>query len=93
MVSQPPCLYFMVQFQDVKCHTHKIPFHRDIGVSSGQEAAEVHIFLDRSEYAFRLDGSIDPEQDPLVCGNLFLHCFTLLDEVFGNIQSFDTVFQ
>ena len=26
VVSQPACLYFMVQFQYVKSHTYKIPF-------------------------------------------------------------------
>ena len=45
VVSQPACLYFMVQFQYVKSHTYKIPFHHNIGAASGQEAAEVHVFL------------------------------------------------
>lgn len=54
-------------------HAHKIPFHCDIGVSSGQKSAEVQIFLDCSKHALRLNGTIDPEQDPFGCGNLFLH--------------------
>lgn len=54
-------------------HAHKIPFHCDIGVSSGQKSAEVQIFLDCGKHALRLNGTIDPEQDPFGCGNLFLH--------------------
>lgn len=37
VVSQPACLYFMVQFQYVKSHTYKIPFYHNIGIASGQE--------------------------------------------------------
>ncbi len=54
-------------------HAHKIPFHCDIGISSGQKSAEVQIFLDCGKHALRLNGTIDPEQDPFGCGNLFLH--------------------
>ena len=54
-------------------HAHKIPFHCDIGVSSGQKSAEVQIFLDCGKHALRLNGTIDPEQDLFSCGNLFLH--------------------
>lgn len=61
VVSQPACLYFMVQFQYVKSHTYKTPFHHNVGAASGQEAAEVHVFLDHGEYALRLDGAVDPE--------------------------------
>lgn len=46
MVFQSTCLYFfMVQFQEIECHTNEIPFYRNIGISSGQESAEVHIRL------------------------------------------------
>ena len=61
MVSQPACLYFMVQFQYVKSHTYKIPFYHNIGTASGQEAAEVHVFLDHGKHALRLDGAVDSE--------------------------------
>ena len=62
VISQPACLYFMVQFQYVKSHTYKIPFHHhNVGAASGQEAAEVHVFLDHGEHALRLDGAVDSE--------------------------------
>ena len=83
----------MVQLQDIIRHAHKTPFHRYVGSPSGQESAEVHIFFNRGEDALRLNGTVDPKQDPFVCGNLFLHRLTLLDEVFGNIQPFHAVFQ
>lgn len=52
MVFQPTCLYFfMVQFQEIECHTNEIPFYRNIGISSGQESAEVHILVNRGECA------------------------------------------
>lgn len=90
---QPAGLYFMIQFQYVIRHAHKIPFHCDIGVSSGQKSAEVQIFLDCGKHALRLNGTIDPEQDPFGCGNLFLHCFSLLDKIFGNIQTLEAIFR
>lgn len=93
MVSQPAGLYSMMQLQNVIRHAHKIPFHCDIGISSGQKSAEVQTFLDCGKHALRLNGTIDPEQDPFVCGNLFLHCFSLLDKIFGDIQSLEAVFQ
>ena len=40
VVSQPAGLYFMMQFQNVIRHAHKIPLHCDIGISSGQKSAE-----------------------------------------------------
>ena len=61
VVSQPACLYFMVQFQYVKSHTYKIPFHHNVGAASGQEAAEAHVLLDHGEHALRLDGAVDSE--------------------------------
>ena len=91
--SQPAGLYFMMQFQNVIRHADKKPFHCDIGISSGQKSAEVQIFLDCGKHTLRLNGTIDPEQDPFVCGNLLLHCFSLLDKIFGDIQTLDAVFQ
>ncbi len=66
VVSQPTGLYFMMQFRYVICHAHKIPFYRDIGVSSGQKSTEVQIFLDCSKHNLRPNGTIDPEQDPFL---------------------------
>ena len=43
--------FFMVQFQEIECHTNEIPFYRNIGISSGQESAEVHILVNRGECA------------------------------------------
>ncbi len=91
--SQPVGLYFMMQFQNVIRHAHKIPLNCDIGISSGQKSAEVQIFLDCGKHALRLNGTIDPEQDPFSCGNLFLYCFSLLDKIFGDIQTLDAAFQ
>ena len=52
MVFQSTCLdFFMVQFQEIECHTNEIPFYRNIGISSGQESAEVHILVNRGECA------------------------------------------
>lgn len=44
-------VFFMVQFQEIECHTNEIPFYRNIGISSGQESAEVHILVNRGECA------------------------------------------
>ena len=66
-----------------KCYMpYLLPLYHNIGVPPRQKAAEVHVFLDRGKHTLRLDGTVDPEQDSFVCGNLFLHCLTLLDEVF-----------
>lgn len=46
-------VFFMVQFQEIECHTNEIPFYRNIGISSGQESAEVHILVNRGECALR----------------------------------------
>ena len=93
VISQPACLYFMVQLQNVIGHAHKIPFHHNVDLSSGQKATEVHIFLDHSEHTFCLNGTIYPEQDPFVCGDLFLHRLTLLDKILGHIETLYPVFQ
>ena len=86
--SQPACLCFMMQLQKVISHAHKIPFHHDIGIPPGQKTPEVHVLFNHGKNALRLNGTVDPKQDPFLCGNLFLHGFPLLDEVFGHIQPF-----
>ena len=64
---------------------HKIPFHHNISLSSGQKATEFHIFLDHGEHTFCLDGTIYPEQDPFVCGDFFCiigHIFSTANIIF-----------
>ncbi len=39
-------------------------------------------------YTLRLNGAVDSKQNPILCGNLFLHSFPLRYEVFGHIQPF-----
>ena len=85
---QPACLCFMVQLQKIIGHAHKIPFHHDVGISPGQKTPEVHILFNHGKNALRLNGAVDSKQNPFLCGNLFLHSFPLLDEVFGHIQPF-----
>ena len=91
VVSQPACLYFMMQLQNVIRHAHKIPFRLNIVVSSGQKTTKIHIFLDHGKHTFCLNGTVDPKQNSLSCGNLFLHQLTLVDKIFGDIQALDSI--
>ena len=75
VLSQPTCLCFMVQLQKIIGHAHKIPFHHDFGFSPGQKTPEVHVLFNQGKNALRLNGTVDPKQDPFLCGNLLLHCF------------------
>lgn len=68
--SQLACLYFMMQLQKIIDHDHKIPFHHDIN---------------HGKYAFRLDRTVDLEQNSFLCENLLLQGFPLRYEVLGHI--------
>ena len=54
---------------------------------------KIHILFDHGEHPFRLDGTVDPEQDPLGCGNLFLHRLSLAGKIFGDIQPLGPLLQ
>lgn len=93
MLSQSACLYFMMQLQKVIGHTHKIPFHHDIGIPPRQKTPKVHVLFNHGKNAFRLNGAVDSEQNSFLCGNLLLHGFPLLDEVFGHMQPLYSFFK
>ena len=87
---QPACLYFMMQLQKIIGHAHKIPFHHDIGIPPRQKTPEVHVLFNHGKYAFRLDRTVDMEQNSFLCGNLLLQGFPLRYEVLGHIVPVQT---
>lgn len=54
---------------------------------------EIHIFFDHGKHTFCLDGTVDPEQDPLGCGNLLLHDLPLAGKIYGDMQPLDPLLQ
>ena len=55
MGSQPTCLYFMVQLENVVCYTEKSPFNSYIALSAQHKSSEFHVFLNHSKYTLCLD--------------------------------------
>ena len=50
VLSQPACLYFMMQLQKVIGHAYKIPFHHDVGIPPGQKTPEIHVLFYHCKY-------------------------------------------
>ena len=61
--SQPACLYFMMQLQNVICHTYQMPFYIHILPATHHKSSEVHIFLNHGKYTFCLDRTVYTKQD------------------------------
>ena len=85
MTSQTILLDFMVQFQNVMCDGDQKSFCGNIPYPTQQKPAEIQVFLRVSKDTLRLDGAVHTQQDPLLCGYLFLHCFSLFRKIFGHI--------
>ena len=83
----------MVQFQNVMCDGDQKTFCGNIPYPTQQKPAEIQVFLRVSKDTLRLDGAVHTQQDPLLCGYLFLHFFPLFCKIFGHFQPLDPIFQ
>ena len=82
MGFQPSFFLLHPPLLEVEAQSQEEQLHPDIFLSGGQKAAETEIRLQQSECPLHLDGSVLPQQDATLTGDVLLGCLSFLPECF-----------